>query len=190
MYDGRVNGCGPSSGASLLWWWKVRGGRDTINSDYNSVYDASNDAAYKRAAIQLMSDMQAFGSINFLGFIKFGLSGKQRATWPWNYTSGMNKYLNRRGVPLVAKTTWGWGTTTWSKSLNVLKSNYNKSNPTPVVALEGSISTQHFGMTKGFDKDPFGGLHAKLLAPLQGGRTSLNVSSFWSVAGVYWLEPK
>lgn len=188
VYEGRANGCGPSSGASLLWWWKVRGGRNTMDGDFNKGWKSS-DAAYERAARQLVSDMNSFGSIRFLGFIEIGLRGQQRATWPSNYAPGLNKYLNRRGVPLVAKTTWGWGTTTWSTSLRVLKSNYNKSNPTPVVAFEGSISTQHLGMTKGFDKDPFGGLHAKLLAPLRG-KSSLNLSAWWTLAGVYWLEPK
>ena len=57
------------------------------------------------------------------------------------------------------------------------------------MSFKGDKKAQHLGMTKGFDKDPFGGIHAKLLQPLRS-KTSLNLSGFWSLAGTYWLQPK
>jgi hypothetical protein len=184
IHEGKSNGCGPSSGAAMLWWWAERGGFDTIDSDRRPQWSQYQDAAYERAARQLVSDMEAFGKI-----LWFDLPEGQRATWPHKYTSGLQKYLDRRGQPLRARDAWGWAPLGTGTALQRLISAFDRATPTPIVALEGSISVQHYGVAKGFRKDAFGGLRADLLTPL-GARTTLNLDGFFNIAGVYWIEPK
>lgn len=185
LHEGRYWGCGPASAAAMLWWWKVRNGHDTIDDDFDPSYLETNDAAYRRAAVQLIDDMNAFGEIFWL----IGLTGKQRATYQGDYRPGLQTYLDRRDVDLRARSIWGVGSIYSGAIRNRLAEVFDNAHPVPVVGGEFSASNQHYGVLKGFHEDAFGGLRGDLLAPLSSTST-LNLDGLFNLAGIWWIEER
>lgn len=200
LNDNTYWGCGPASGAAMLWWWKQYGGVDTMAAStypswlavsdrykYGDPYFQSytTDDAYENTAKQLVNDMGAFSKI--WGIIP--LPQQQRATWPWNYTSGLNNYLRARGVNnLTAQGIWGYAPFVWQSIQANLRTHFQNASNEPIVGLYVGANVQHLFVVKGYRKEAFGDLWVQLQRPL-GSITELNLSAWWvPVSGAYWIQ--
>lgn len=110
--------------------------------------------------------------------------GRQRATAPWRWLLGTNRYLCEEGSPLQARGLWGPGALVRAGVRRRLR--WAWAEGVPLVGFEFSVRAQHFGVMSGAD---FRALHGQLLAPLPQ-TAALHLAPAFGLGGVFWLETR